>query len=158
MAIWQLTLKLIPRKKIKDKQCSDPIHLKQNEIDKLSDWEGYFIKKTSLEKLAATLKPTKSWSNDIKQFGSTDKTCLELFYQEGILHDVCLRLDLRNLKSEEFVPIVHFLQANDVFLLTSDCFLIEPTIKNLIDAIKNSKACSFVQNPILFFESLVKEP
>lgn len=100
------------------------------------------------------MKPNKSWSDDIKAFGHNEETCIELFYENNILDDVSVRLDLRNLTTEILEAIVNFINSNDAFILTTDGVIVKPIVKDLIEEIRKSEAYSFSRNPETFLAQI----
>jgi hypothetical protein len=100
----------------------------------------------------------ESWSNDIEQFGASDKTCVEFFYENNILKDIHIRLDLKGLSKKIVDSTLAFITKNNAFILTNDGMLIEPSISELMKQIKCSDAYSFVKNPEEFLKSLGTKP
>lgn len=142
MAIWQFTFTIIPcKKEIKS-------------ADDIRSWNGYSLKDSSIKEISKVLKPSKSWSDDIKVFGNNEETCIELFYENNILDDVSVRLDLRNLTIEILEAIVNFINSNDAFILTTNGATVKPIVKDLIEQIRKSEAYSFSRNPETFLAQI----
>lgn len=127
MAIWQFTFAIIPSEK--DIKCDDDIR----------SWNGYSLKDSSIKKISKVLKPCKSWTNDIKAFGHNEETCIELFYEDNIMEDISIRLDLRNLTTEILESIVNFIDSNNALILTTNGATVKPIVKDLIEEILKSE-------------------
>jgi hypothetical protein len=153
MAIWQFAFSVIPSDKEIKYHSSDK---KVQNIDDIMSWHGYSLKDSSIKELCKILKPSKSWSDDIKLFGHTEETCIELFYEGIVLDDVSIRLDLRNLTTEILEAILSFIDSNNAVILTSDGSILKPVIKEIIEEVRKSEAHSFLSNPDAFL-SQIKE-
>lgn len=152
MATWQFTFSVIPEKTAKNNNNQHA--LKLNDFDDSISWNGYCLSESSIEKIAETLKQTKSWSDSIRQFGCADETCVELFYDKNTLLEISIRLDLRSLTSEILKMVIDFVKDNKALILTPQGVLLKPVLEDVIVVIKKSGAYSFVKNPQEFLSSL----
>jgi hypothetical protein len=153
MAIWQIRFALIPN--------SEELgyHLNNNMLRKYEvnlSWNGYSITNDSIMDLSKVLTPNESWSDDIKLFGSLEHTCVELFYEEDMLDEISIRLDLRNLTLDLLEAIINFIKSNNGLILTHNGSLINPSLNEIIGEIRMSDAYSFLQNPETFLSEIKK--
>ena len=157
MATWQFVFSIIPEKVVLGKgEYSQSCSKLSNFADSLS-WDGYCLSESSLVKISETLKQTKSWSDNIRQFGFLDETCIELFYEKNILLDVFIRLDLRSLTSDILATIIDFVNENNALILTHEGALIKPLFEDVVIEIIKSDAHSFVKSPQEFLSSLNRQ-
>lgn len=156
MATWQFAFTIIPEKVLMDKNSNFQSNVKPSDFDVSMSWYGYCLSKSSLEKVSEMLEQTKSWSDDIRQFGHIDETCIELFYERNTLLDVSIRLDLRSLTSDIMKMLIVFIKENDALIITQKGVLIRPVLEDIIAEIKKSDAYSFIRNPQEFLSSINK--
>lgn len=154
MATWQFAFSVVPEKAAFVKNNNNQYDLKSNGFDDAMSWNGYCLSESSIEKIAETLKQTKSWSDSIRQFGCAEGTCVELFYDKNILLEISIRLDLRSLTSEILKMVIDFVKDNKALILTPQGVLIKPVLEDVVIEIKKSDAYSFVKNPQEFLSSL----
>ena len=137
MAIWQALFHLYSSD---DKSCFD-----------------YELTQRSISQLSETFPEETSWCKSIRQFGKTDSTCIELYYDEidplDKLAEISVRLDLRNVTEEQLQFLCAFANENNlVFGMCEDLF--EPNIDILKNKIKKSDAFKFIMDPKRFFREL----
>lgn len=137
MAIWQFAFHIIPYEKGIKFSSADK---KAQDIEEIMCWHGYTIKDCSVKELSKALSHNKSWSDDIKLFGTMEETCVELFYEDAILQDISIRLDLRSLTLDLLESVTNFAKSNDAVILRSDGFIIDPIVKEIIREIRKSDA------------------
>jgi len=154
MAIWQFDFIVVPKENIIIKFKSYPEKINLDDIDDIGNWNHHNLIESTLKELAIVLKPTKSWSDEIKQFGRIDESCVKLLYDKNILEEISVRLDLRNLTYEILKPIINFIKENNALIITDDGNLINAEINELINQIKKSDSYSFVKNPKDFLMTL----
>ncbi|QVK17258.1 hypothetical protein KHQ81_10225 [Mycoplasmatota bacterium] len=148
MAIWQYVFYIIPKDKF-DKY--DNLNI-TNIIDNIT-WEGYEINENSIKTLSNILKPSKSWSEDIKQLGEIDKTCIEFIYENDVLENIEFRLDLRDITKDIINLILEFIRDNNA-LIVCDNKIINPEYKDITENIRLSKTFSFIKNPLHYLKMI----
>ena len=154
MAIWQVSFFVIREAKLK---TIDIANIEANQ-EKLLVWNETQISVDSLEKISKVLPATISWSENIKQFGEIESTCVELFYSnDGTGNvEISCRLDIRSLSELEFMTIIDFInQNNGVILYEHEIY--EATVKSLKNIITNSHSFKFCKDPKAFFDSLANQ-
>lgn len=133
MAIWQVHLYLI--------NPNGKIHLSSNTfIDSLKKFEKEFPEE-------------KSWCESIKQYGSLDSTCMEIYFDENSADEISLRIDVRSITEYQLQVIIKFNESNG-FIIRHDDMFYDSSINNLVAIIKGSKAVRFIMNPQGFLEKL----
>lgn len=155
MAIWQFDFSVVPESESVLERFSDNnIDNELSDIDDPRSWNGYCLSQASLDKISEIFQPTKSWSDNIKQFGSLDETCIELLYENDILLEISVRLDLRKLSQDILSAVIDFVRENKALILTRQGVILRPLEEDVIIEIKKSDACSFINNPQEFLSSL----
>lgn len=172
MAIWQFDFWIIPNKKIleqcdvceivkRDLQAWDDNadnmrHDMSIELDDILLWDEQSISKTSIKGIVRLIKRTKSWSDDIEQYGRDDCTCVQFFHKNNKLNQISVRLDLRSLTTEILTGITNFIKDNNALILTPKGVLLHPDMSTFISEVKKSDAYAFVRNSYGFLEPLKK--
>jgi len=131
MAIWQFSFNIV-EKGFNDVK-PEPVFRKLDE--------------QSLFKIAQFLSIGNSWSNDIVMYGNDDTTCIELLYESDKLQEVLLRLDIRTISKELLIAILDFIKHNNAKIY-KEKEIFEPTLENIINLIKKSKAYRFAKSPL----------
>jgi hypothetical protein len=174
MAIYQYTIKFIPRQSIIDKYGEIPNqfsidqeawekHWEKEDIESdydfedaltISWWDNRSILFKNFEPFVdAFIKPVEWADNSIgsKRYGD-DKTndfSIELD-TDGFIEDFNCRFDLRNLDKHFVINILSLAQQLDCLLLDRKGNLFQPTFEKLIENIKLSNSFNFVINPADF--------
>lgn len=128
MAIWQVCIKV-------------------GFIEKTKQYNSIFTE--TLYRIIDFLPEEKSWCPNIKQFGSLESTCLEIYVNDNIIETIDLRIDLRNIKIEHLIVFCDFFSVNDYYLIYKDV-IYKATLKNLLIILKDSFAYSFLKEPEKF--------
>lgn len=141
MAIWQFDCYIIPKKNV-----TANIGLESDEI---------FIwgKQTAAIEKIDFLEKQKSWSPKISQYGKSDETCIEFFYEKAILIEIYCRLDLRSLSKKILEKILGYAQEIDGMIFYENK-IYTPKIDEIVEVLKKSNANKFCQNPPHFFEEM----
>lgn len=143
MAVWQVNFLIVPESVI-DGNSED-------------HWIGHSVIEESIQEISKCLEEGTSWSKDIRIFGKGDETCLELIYNEGILCEILVRIDLRELKKEVLESLLCFAERNHARLITESRDIIEQKMDIVIAEMKKSNAYRFVTDPYGFLDNLEKE-
>jgi len=144
MAIWQFECMIIP----KNRDNKDYI-----DIDKYISWHGTKIPEVSFEFLSKHLPIEKGWSNDIRQYGNKDSTCIEIYMTENDIDEIRSRFDLRNISMSLLENIVAFINMiNGALYINGKT--IEANMQSIIELIKDSEAARFCKNPLDFLKKL----
>ena len=139
MAIWQVSFNVIENSK------------KNNDED-ICYWDKEPINAYDI----TFLKKCDSWTNDIIQYGDLQKTCIELLIENGKTVEVSVRLDLRTLTKELLINIVDYVIGLNANVYYQNEIVI-PSVKNIINIIRNSDAYIYCGNPLKYIDDLNKE-
>ncbi|MCL2860924.1 MAG: hypothetical protein FWE22_00715 [Firmicutes bacterium] len=153
MAVWQFAFYLIKKENVNLFDESKPWGEGKNE--ELLAWHINEIKQESIQKIAEILPIEKSWSNDIKQYGKIDETCIEISLDDMAKYCIRVRLDMRSLSRELLRKIICFIQSNNadiVYCFENKCYQADE--ETLLRLIKNSNAYKFCEDPVGFLTSL----
>ena len=145
MAIWTFDFYIIPKN-----------GMKKENFDELILWDKVNINDNSLKELALHLPKSNSWSTAIVQFGQSDETHLQLFYDKTLLQDISCSIDLRSVSIPTIKAIVSFIKNNDAVIFYENNFY-EASMHNLINLLKQSNAFEFCKNPRVYIEKLAKD-
>ena len=144
MAVWQVNFSLISE------------NLKENFKEVVpSESCVEHLTKDSVTNVSEVLPKGKSWTEDLIVYGNIDSTCVLLVHKEGSLRRVSVRFDVRTLRKEELISIVDFINTNKLKII-HDNKVIEPTIGNIVQIIKDSDALKFCKNPHQYISGLNK--
>ena len=142
MAIWQCDFQLVPSGMAENLELEDC-------------WAKYSINKNSLKKLGEVLPDTKSWSEDIIQYGRNDDTCVQLFCEKSIVVEIRIRISFRDIDTEKIKAICDFAKHNDGMLYFNKKIIL-PEMNEIINVIKNSDSSRFCLNPTEYLINLNK--
>lgn len=141
MAIWQFDFYIVPRDSL-------------GNFDTENLWEGKNISTESLTEISKVLSLTQSWSKDITQYGENDDTCIQIFDMGNSNQSIRIRLGLYSLTRAVLESIVAFINRNKAVIILQNDMRVEPTMKNVIDLIKESNEFKYVKNPEEYLNSL----
>lgn len=139
MAIWQFSCYIIPKKNV------------TADMDLGSDEILFWGRQSSSPERIEFLEKQRSWSDNISQYGKSEETCIEFFYQNENLADISCRLDLRSLSKKMLEKIIEYIQEIDGMILYENR-IYNPDMEQIVEAMKESKAARFCQNPVRFFD------
>ncbi len=95
----------------------------------------------------------KSWSDQLILYGKEDETCLEFFYEGGLLTEISCRMDLRTLSKQLLTDICEFVnQIEGAFLVEGKEVL--PDMEKLVVAMRNSDASRFLVDSSKFLSAV----
>ncbi len=106
-----------------------------------------------IDKLSKIFPRGVSWSESDFIYGNVENTCIEIFYDDGKVEEISVRVDVANITSDELDTIVDFISENGLHICKNGK-LYEPTVKNVVEIMKKSRAYAFVKNPIKFLDDL----
>ena len=134
MAIWQVSFNAID----KDKKNND---------EDIFYWDKEPINVYDI----TFLKKCDSWTNDIKQYGDLQETCIELLEENGKIVEVSVRLDLRTLTKDLLIHILDYINRLDANIYYQKEILI-PSMDNIKKIIMGSDAYKYCDNPLNYFD------
>ena len=136
MAIWQVCFRLI---------CIG------NYNDDLL--QKCVLKEESISMLSEELPCEKSWSDDIRLFGKTDSTCVEIFYDNEAIDDILVRIDIRQVCEKQILTILRFATANKLQILCNEEKM-EPSWNAILKIIRSSNAYQYLSDPEEFLRKM----
>lgn len=157
MAIWQFSFLVVPKEKVLRKIKDYSQNIKIDDIKAIMSWNGYSLTEPSLKEISKVLRLTRSWSDDIIQFGLLEESCIELCYEHNILEEVSMRLDLRNITIDILSAVSNFIKVNNAIIITRNGAIVKPENEDIIEEIRKLDAYSFVKNPKQFLDNLSKQ-
>jgi len=139
MAVWQFQCNIIPLRENMDKLSRDEI----------VTWKDIAQPAINID----FLERERGWSTDIVQYGKTDETCIEFYYDEDKLEEIDCRLDLRTLTKNNLIQIVKYVQSiKACFFVDDKAYL--PQLEIMIELMKQSRANQYCKNPLEYFISI----
>ena len=150
MAIWQFGVILIPESAILAEFEALPASIPMQMTDQL--WWSRQQPPQGFEKqIDLILSETKSWSEEMRIWGSESGNDAHVCYTDGekkIVEEIAFRLDAREI-SLDFVRRICTLAAQlSCVLLTADSEVLQPLESEMLAAIRNSTATRFIDDPV----------
>lgn len=144
MALWQFDCYIIPRenRNLDEKSCDEDI----------LSWKKHNTPTARID----FLEKQTSWTEDIVQYGKDDETCIQFFYEEGLLEEIYCRLDLRSLSKKMFMQVIEYINKIEGMIFYEDKVYFANT-NDIVELIKKSNANKFCQNPMNYFDELSKK-
>lgn len=139
MAAWQFQCDIIPLRENADKLS----------CDEMLTWKEISQPTINID----FLEREKSWSTDIVQYGKTDETCIEFYYNKGELEEINCRLDLRTLTKYNLIQIVKYVQSIRAGFLVDDK-VYPPQLEIMIAVMKQSRANQYCKNSLEYLISI----
>lgn len=144
MAIWQFDFMIVPQ----NKDIED-----YNDNDNYMSWHGIKMPEDSLEFLSIHLPIRKSWSNDIRQYGDKDSTCIEIYMLDDDIDEIRCRFDMRNISKTLLENIVSFINMiNGKVYINGKSY--KADIPSIIELVRDSDAARFCKSPMDYFKNL----
>ena len=153
MAIWQCKFFILPKSDTYDLQYDRQYNdIKLFEDDKY--WKKAKIKKEIFSEISRLLKPEKSWSNEIDQYGSENGNRLEvLFDANNIIKSVTFRIDFRSEYEAVLRGIISLCEKNSFYIIDGNLNNLKLSFNAIKEAINKSKNKEFftelVRNSII---------
>ncbi len=132
MAIWQFCFNLLPEN-----------------VEFFS--KDFLINNQSIHMISQVLIPQASWSEDNKVFGNIESTCLEIFYLNGFVDEITVRIDAVNYSNEQIECIVQFAKINNLQMSYQGKTIIT-SAENISQILISSEAYAFSCDSKGFFE------
>jgi len=155
VATWQFDTVLIPRKRVVELFLIIPETVSNEEYLANRWWLSENSTSESLIRLDSFLPRRPSWDNGIVAWGDEDGNRVDLVLSQGIIEEVYVRFDVKDLGGSFLPRVVDLAKSMDlIFLGLESRRLIEPNRPDLIYEIRGSRAFKFVEDPIRFFRGL----
>lgn len=154
MALYQFVIEFLPSRWAKENKnasiellyCNDT-----EEYDTSIAWESLQVP-TEFNFLASEiLPPTKSWHEDLAQWGENEKHDIQLWTEGSTIESIKIRLDLRENTDNIKTKIINLAKQLDYILFIPELkCIIDPKISELNKKITKSESFKFSENPEKF--------
>lgn len=114
------------------------------------------VKNIFYEQLETAMRKNQSWCPEIVLYGNTEETCVEVFYYNGTIDEISVRINVANVTVEVFNSIISFIKDNNLYIYY-DGNIISATKENLINFVTSSPAFRFLKNNKRFLEEIKKD-
>lgn len=141
MAIWQFNCYIIPKT-----NCVTELELN----DDILSWKKEELSLIEID----FLEKTKSWTEDVIQYGKEDETCVQFFLIDNFTEEINCRLDLRSLSKKILEDILNYIKQIDGMILYKNK-IYPPNIVEVLELIKKSEANKFCQNHRAYFDTFI---
>lgn len=147
MAIWEVRFFIVKEEKIKLFKNIPDIN---SVFEEIILWGCY--KEILVKDIENVLKVTKSWSDNIKQYGDSNGTKLEFYYENDLLLEILCNVNVRYIKLQQVEAIVKFISINKGLIFYNNEFYTASVecVKNII---LTSDAFKFCKNPRKYIEN-----
>ena len=156
MAIWQFGFILIPKSAILAECEALPASIPMEMTDHL--WWSKQQPPQGFEKqIDLILSQTKSWSEDMRMWGSESGNDAHVWYTDGekkVVEEIAFRLDARDIPLGLIRMICTLAAQLSCVLLTADSEVLQPIESEILAAIRNSTATKFVNDPVAALQSV----
>lgn len=155
MAIFQFTVVLIPSKWVSNAENDIASLYTEEGYDISEAWEQFQATEEVTHLLSRILPEGKGWSHNQRVWGNEEASDIQVWYENGIIESITIRLDLRNEISSLMTKVVNL--ANE---LNCDLFIpgggkiIKPNIFELNKAASESNAAKFLKDPEGFLDGI----
>ncbi len=153
MAIWQWDIWIIPRAEVLRHLRIIPTYIDQDWVESIEWWTT--VAELELVLFFESLLPSYNtpWAKNTRSWGTDDGDRIELRVDEGMITEVAIRIDLRDLNLDFLSSIVDFSIGSDfLFYSLETNKLIEPDVGRLVDEIRKSRKALFLRDPDRFFD------
>ena len=153
MALWQFTIRIVPKKTFIETQGSIPSKVSYEEFIDLPTWEINKYEAQLSHLLSNYFSKDESQAEFRTSWGKSDETTFLLSRDENNIGDLTVRLDLRSLTQDLLKVVEEVGNLLDAVLVTELGSVIDPKIKIILEEMKASKAFRFVSDPRGFFDT-----
>ena len=150
MATWQFDLHLIPKERLITLVGAYPLRIPRELLDETKWWDGKVAPDRLDADLASFLRKTKSWHPQLAVWGEEDGNRIDVLYENNDVFEIFVRIDLRQRDRGFVIALVRLATKHEGVFVTSTMRVLEPTVNNLIKAMKESDAYRFVNDPKAF--------
>jgi len=159
MAAWQFTICLIPKVWASiEKYNVELLYDEDDRYDTTDAWVNNQPVSYIKEIISKYFEAASSWDKELFCWGNEEETDVNLWYENGIVFDISIRLDLRAPLTDTISKIVTL--ANElscVVFIPGQKQIIEPNEHILMSFAKSSSASLFVNKPDDFFKAVSKK-
>ena len=157
MATWQYVVHFIPRRKVIQWFSEVPTSLDRETFNSTDWWDHEDVCREPEADISLFLKESRSWSNDIKVWGDEQGDYISLIFDSGQVVELEARVDVRALSKDFVENLCRFARTCDCLLFTEDSNLLQADVDLLLHHIGESRARSFVSDPVGFLGKIRKD-
>jgi hypothetical protein len=157
MATWQAAFRLVPNdssKKLEGNVFGDSAA--QDDFEVSESWISFNRPADLLTAIKKILPYCKSWSEDLLIHGFADGDRIEVFLNNGVIDDVSVRIDMRNISRKFLIDIVSLAKKFQLHFLNSEGIIFLPSLVNIEYALRISPAFRFVHDPERFLDNVIE--
>jgi hypothetical protein len=151
-------LNLVPELAVRNKFGLVPVTIPRELADDFPWWSEVQPPEGFGNWIDAILPETKSWSSSMRLWGSEQEHGDTAFVcyddQNGSVESIGFRIDVRQISTTYIENICLLANRLRCLVLTGTYRLLKPKTEAIMDAIKNSTANKFVQDPVSTLMSL----
>lgn len=157
MALWQFRLILLPERVLLKEYDTVPSVLSMEMAEDFGWWLDVQPPPDLERQMDSILPPKKSWSSSVTMWGNEDSNDAYVSYaDEGkrAVEEIAFRIDARVISTELVSAICTLAHQLGCMLMTADYKILLPEESVLSDAINNSTAKRFLEDPESTLQSL----
>jgi hypothetical protein len=139
MAIWQYNFFIIPKDSFKTDEKLQFLKHDEDGFDDAILWRDFPTSVYEFQSLEAVLPRKESWSKDIFLLGDIESNCIEVYFDEGWVTSVSLRVDFTSDYLSILSTVVEFCVMKGFSLLDEDLTLLQLNSITLERVIKTSE-------------------
>ena len=158
MAIFQFTVVLIPSKWVSNIENDFASLYTEEGYDVSEAWKQFQPTEEVAPLLSRILPEGKGWSRNQKVWGNEESSDIQVWYENGIIESISIRLDLRNEISSLLAKVVNLAnELNCDLFIPGGEIIIKPNIFELNKAASESNAAKFLKYPEGFLDGIGSE-
>ncbi|UTW56200.1 hypothetical protein [Kordiimonas sp. SCSIO 12610] len=150
MAVWQFTIQLLPKSWAKDNKFNPAsLYTAEGYHDVEYAWNDYQLREGFRDLLSQILPETRSRHKNLLVWGNDNEHDIQVGIEQGKAKYICIRLDLRQDLRLIIPKIIEITQTIECcFFFPEQEKITPPEVKELIAAIKTSRAFKYADDPI----------
>jgi len=157
MAIWQFSLYLIPLESVNQMFSEAPSELSMDIAEGTPWWAGHQPKSGFEDAISQILPESPSWSKSLRIWGVERSNAVLVGYLTEArqqVEEIEIRIDTSNLSNEFVLRICNWATDMGCVVRTKTYNLLRPEFFEVHEALVNSCAMRFTQDPVETLKSL----
>lgn len=156
MAAWQFQMCLVPRDwVVKNLGCTSLPYITRENCDTSRAWKYQAVNANIEDEIEKYFSRSASWHDDLVCFGAEEKTDIQLWFDDGEIDELQIRIDMR----ENFVSLINCIAQiasalSCCIFVPSQQKVIEPEAMEILRCAKLSSSYLYVKNPDAWFEEI----
>lgn len=130
------------------------MHVSQADFDRGFPWSDRTASGLLLEEFAKLFPTLSSWSTHVQSWGWTDGNQIDVLVHDGVIEDVRVRLDARNVSVPFVVDLMAIARRFSLVIRLPNGSIVRASPKHLLEAFRRSDAFKFVADPLKFLQSI----